>query len=201
MASRCFTDPLDPADDVCDTCYGNYCLEHLVHAKGRKNPICIECALRLSGVRSGGKIPPVDDPKTAASRRAELKRDSQKERPVFLYFDDPDANLVREPEVYESSLTQAPAFSPETPTSTTPAADIGSPYTAPVNETSSDDTVEVRDLPMRPPSGDGNNHVESERLPPVITTQSTILDQIVKDKQNRAEQLAQEMADRLENTP
>ncbi|MGI9614386.1 MAG: hypothetical protein ACR2QO_15855, partial [Acidimicrobiales bacterium] len=88
MNGRCETDPLDKAVDVCDRCYGEFCDSHLLRPKGRKHPLCGECALMASGVRGTSKIVLRGDRKTAKKRRKELlEAGSPTDSRVFEFFD------------------------------------------------------------------------------------------------------------------
>ena len=91
MYGRCETDPFDQATDVCDSCYGEFCAACMVRTKGRKHPICKECAIVASGVRPGAKPLLRGSKKTAAERRRALQ-DAPAAARTFEYFDDePDA--------------------------------------------------------------------------------------------------------------
>ena len=88
MNGRCETDPLDKAVDVCDRCYGEFCDSHLLHPKGRKHPLCSECALMASGVRGSSKVVYRGARKTAKKRRKELQEATESaEAHVFEFFD------------------------------------------------------------------------------------------------------------------
>jgi len=62
-----------------------------------------------------------------------------------------------------------------------------------------------RRAPARPSTNKDlakSKHIDNpslEALPPVITKQGTILDQIVQEKQHRAQRLAEEIANRIES--
>ena len=88
MNGRCETDPLDRAVDVCDSCYGEFCQQCLIQPRGRRHPLCTDCALALSGVR-GHVSPQVrGDRRTAKERRTELKASAaQDDEQVFRFFD------------------------------------------------------------------------------------------------------------------
>lgn len=191
MSGRCLTDPLDPADDVCDICYGEYCQEHLVHAKGRRHPICLQCALRLSGVRSGDKAPRNGNPKTVKRRRHELKNDANKQRPDFIYFDDPDAKLLAKPAKFGANLPP--------PTHRSPPSE--SPEDLAEESAESTSSPDTDTKPKNKARAQRSTDSEEERDPvellaPVIANKGTVLDRIVEDKRQRAQRLAQEVADR-----
>ena len=85
MNGRCETDPFDQARNVCGLCYGEFCLSCLVNVKGRKHPLCKECAIIASGIRAGAK-PTMRGPK----RTAPARRKALLEAPVqdsFQFFD------------------------------------------------------------------------------------------------------------------
>ncbi len=85
MNGRCETDPFDQAVNVCPSCYGEFCPQCLVKTRGRKHPLCRECAIVASGVRSGAKPVPRGDRKTAKKRRTALQKAPVAES--FRYFD------------------------------------------------------------------------------------------------------------------
>ncbi len=233
MAGRCYVDPLDAADDVCGICFGNFCEQHLAHTKGRKHPTCLECTLRLSGVRSGGTIAPVGDPKTAKDRRAELKSQTNKEGPTFVYFNEQRSEPMTQSGMGEPSSTRTYEPAQPNPTQPNPAqpnpAEVEPAATPADGETTQDPTNKKPNVvpplattaapsfePIDQDDGfedkafspqelirQANLHEEPlyDQLPPVVAEGGTVLDQIVRDKQGRAERLAQEMSERLESTP
>lgn len=90
MNGRCETDHLDQAVDVCDSCYGEFCDRCLVWPKGRRHPVCTECALIASGVRTGERPPPLGSRRTAKKRRKALKASVEQTMTgadTFAYFD------------------------------------------------------------------------------------------------------------------
>ena len=93
MNGRCETDPFDQAIDVCGSCYGEFCRNCLVTTKRRKRPMCKDCAIVASGVRTGAKPTIRGDKKTADERRSALQ--SAPEQESFQYFD--EAPLVADP--------------------------------------------------------------------------------------------------------
>jgi hypothetical protein len=95
MNGRCETDPLDRAVDVCDRCYGEFCNDHLLRPKGRKHPLCSDCALTASGVRGSGKVTLRGERKTAKKRRKELHDAVTSDEQVFDFFDaDPSTKII-----------------------------------------------------------------------------------------------------------
>lgn len=99
MNGRCETDPLDRAVDVCDSCFGEFCDNCLLRPKGRRHPVCTECALIASGVRRPLEPRILGAKRTAKKRRAALKKQDGEETPVFEYFDAGDPLDVVEPPV------------------------------------------------------------------------------------------------------
>ena len=87
MNGRCETDPLDRAIDVCDSCYGEFCDACLVRPKGRRHPVCTDCAIIASGVSRESQPDPRGSKRTAKKRRAALKAQPNAEEAVFTYFD------------------------------------------------------------------------------------------------------------------
>lgn len=90
MNGRCETDPLDGAVDVCDSCYGEYCDNCLVRPKGRRHPVCTDCALIASGVRGNAKPKLIGSKRTAKKRREALSAQPDDPSTVFQYFDSED---------------------------------------------------------------------------------------------------------------
>lgn len=72
MNGRCETDPFDQAINVCGMCYGEFCQSCLVMVRGRKHPLCKECAIVSAGLRAGGKAAVRGSRKTANARRQAL---------------------------------------------------------------------------------------------------------------------------------
>ena len=108
MNGRCDNDPLDPADNVCDLCGGDFCEACLITPKGRKKPWCKKCALDRSGVRGGVKTQKKSSKREARSRRKELNETrDQREDGRFVFFDEPESDFevrdLGEPEVEEPS--------------------------------------------------------------------------------------------------
>ena len=87
MNGRCETDPLDMAVDVCDRCYGEFCESHLVRPKGRRHPLCSDCALAVSGVRGSTKVELRGERRTAKKRRTALRNAVPDDEHVFEFFD------------------------------------------------------------------------------------------------------------------
>lgn len=96
MNGRCETDPLDKAVDVCDRCYGEFCDSHLLHPKGRKYPLCSECALVASGVRGNSKVVHRGDRKTAKKRRKQLLEAAASGETQFFEFFDQEARSAEQ---------------------------------------------------------------------------------------------------------
>jgi len=89
MNGRCETNPLDPAINVCDSCYGEFCDSCLVNPGGRKHPICRDCALAASGVRGRTRVSPKGSRKSAKERRKKLKEaGATPSTQGFQYFDE-----------------------------------------------------------------------------------------------------------------
>ena len=84
MNGRCENDPFDQARNVCGLCYGEFCPTCLVDVKGRKHPLCRECAIAASGVRAGAKPVNRGPKRTAAARRKALQEAPAQEN--FQYF-------------------------------------------------------------------------------------------------------------------
>jgi len=87
MNGRCETDPVDQAVNVCGMCYGDYCQACLLKMKGRRHPVCKDCARTSSGVSKNAKIEPKGSRGTAKKRREEYA-DAAHEKPEFVYFDE-----------------------------------------------------------------------------------------------------------------
>lgn len=89
MNGRCETDPLDRAINVCDSCYGEFCASCLVSPKGRRHPICTECAIAASGVRGRADVTLRGPKKSAKKRREELANvePDPMDEEVFTFFD------------------------------------------------------------------------------------------------------------------
>ncbi len=108
MNGRCDNDPLDPADNVCDLCGGDYCSSCLITPKGRKKPWCKKCALDRSGVRGGVKTQKKSSKRDARNRRKELTETrGEREDGRFVFFDEPESEFeirdLGEPEPEESA--------------------------------------------------------------------------------------------------
>ncbi len=86
MNGRCETDPFDQAVDVCQSCYGEFCSACLLVPKGRKHPVCKDCAVISSGVRPGAKHPVRGERKTLKQRRKHLR--AQPSQDTFRFFDE-----------------------------------------------------------------------------------------------------------------
>jgi hypothetical protein len=86
MNGRCETDPLDRAEDVCDSCYGEFCGRCLIYLPGRRYPFCTDCALLASGVRGRSK-PPERGSRRTAKKRREALRAADADEHGFRYFD------------------------------------------------------------------------------------------------------------------
>lgn len=127
MYGRCETDPFDQATDVCDSCYGEFCAACMITTKGRKYPICKECAIIVSGVRPGAKPLLRGSKKTANKRRKALK-DAPPAPRNFEYFD--DAAAAEPAEEWANSVTSDQADDP------------------PIVEAQNEVEVEVVDPPM-----------------------------------------------------
>lgn len=107
MNGRCDNDPLDPADNVCDLCGGDFCISCLITPKGRKKPWCKKCALDRSGVRGGVKTKKKSSKRDARSRRKELTETrGERDDGRFIFFDEPESEFevrdLGEPEPEES---------------------------------------------------------------------------------------------------
>ncbi len=85
MNGRCAIDPFDQAVDVCDMCFGEFCVDCLVETKRRKHPICKGCAVIAAGVRAKPKPVMRGSKKTAKERRKALRSAPIEER--FQFFD------------------------------------------------------------------------------------------------------------------
>ena len=72
MNGRCENDPFDQARNVCGLCYGEFCPNCLLDVKGRKHPLCKECAVISSGIRGGSKQAIRGPKRTADARRKAL---------------------------------------------------------------------------------------------------------------------------------
>ncbi len=95
MNGRCETDPLDQAVDVCDSCFGEFCHACLVRPKGRRHPVCTDCALIASGVRTGAQPERRGSKRSVKKRREALKENATSETKVFEYFDtEPSADTA-----------------------------------------------------------------------------------------------------------
>ncbi len=102
MNGRCDNDPLDPTDDVCDLCGGEFCSGCLVATTKRNKAIaCKSCTMINSGVRPG-KITRVRSKREAKKRREEIQDEHNTMRAEgrFVFFDegDGDAEADHEPE-------------------------------------------------------------------------------------------------------
>jgi hypothetical protein len=89
MNGRCETDPLDRAEDVCESCYGEYCRACLIYLPGRRHPYCTECALAISRVRGRARPQERGSRRTAKQRRAALAAAGTGDEHRFRFFDDP----------------------------------------------------------------------------------------------------------------
>lgn len=85
MNGRCETDPFDQAINVCGLCYGEFCQSCLVSVRGRKHPLCKDCAILSAGLRAGAKPASRGSRKTAKARRQALAEAPRQEG--FQYFE------------------------------------------------------------------------------------------------------------------
>lgn len=92
MNGRCENDRTDLAVDVCERCYGEYCEPCLVRPKGRKHPMCRECALAVAGVRGSSQRAERGSKRTVKERRASLRERVAKGLDRFEYFDEQQPN-------------------------------------------------------------------------------------------------------------
>ncbi len=123
MNGRCETDSLDRAVDVCDSCYGEFCRSCLVVPRGRRHPLCTDCALVLSGVRGHSSPQQRGERGTVKQRRAELKAAAETtDDQVFQFFDTESASSTPAPprlgKVRRSRKPTRPASSPTAPAET-----------------------------------------------------------------------------------
>jgi hypothetical protein len=95
MNGRCENDPIDQAVDVCESCYGEFCEGCLVKPKGRRHPVCTDCALIAAGVRNGERPERLGSKKSVKKRRADLRAQAPDQTKVFQYFDLGDTRRER----------------------------------------------------------------------------------------------------------
>jgi hypothetical protein len=72
----CDKHEFDPAIDVCGRCLREFCGECVVYPFGTAElPYCVTCAVDVSGVRTGSKLPPLTrrQRRLALDRRRELR--------------------------------------------------------------------------------------------------------------------------------
>jgi len=91
MNGRCASDPLDQAIDVCDVCYEEFCQSCLVTIRGRKHPLCRECALSVAGIKGRTRRKRRGSRRTAKRRRQQLADAARDRNPSFAFFNDPPA--------------------------------------------------------------------------------------------------------------
>lgn len=113
MNGRCHNDPMDFAEDVCDSCGEQFCSSCLVLPRGPKGPpYCTHCAMALSGVRNRRLVKPRSRSEIRKRRkalRAELAgRDSGEkiEFPGTDLINGPVLDPSPEHEVMETSNTK-----------------------------------------------------------------------------------------------
>ena len=149
MNGRCETDPLDRAVDVCDSCYGEFCSACLVQPKGRRHPICSECALIAAGVRAGAQPDRRGSRRSSKKRRAALKEQFTDEPKLFEFFDAVGSDDDPAPEPEPTDETSEPRAN-------------GDPEPEPTDETGQDESVPEQDSG---PIGDLASAPEPEEAP------------------------------------
>ena len=98
MNGRCENHLLELAANVCDSCYGEFCDECLKQPGSRKHPICTDCILLASGVRTGAKTERRGEKRTARSRRKALQERQGSLPGAFRFFDeDQPSGVASEP--------------------------------------------------------------------------------------------------------
>ena len=70
MNGHCDFHTYERAVDVCGLCYADICTSCALQLKGRKDPVCKDCALVVSGVRGSAKPEVRGDRRTVKDRRA-----------------------------------------------------------------------------------------------------------------------------------
>ncbi|MEM8926115.1 MAG: hypothetical protein AAGD35_21625 [Actinomycetota bacterium] len=87
MNGRCENHPLELATNVCNSCYGEFCSDCYTQPKRRKHPLCTDCVLIASGVRSRKYLEIKGEKKTAKKRRQEITARSDELPGTFNFFD------------------------------------------------------------------------------------------------------------------
>ncbi len=98
MNGHCDFHTFERAVDVCGICYGDLCRNCALPLKGRKDSVCKDCALAVSGVRGGSKPEVRGDRRTVKQRRQEYAAAGPPED-FFQFFDAdlPDDALIPPP--------------------------------------------------------------------------------------------------------
>ncbi len=110
MNDRCHNDPMDFADDVCDSCGEPFCQSCLVYPRGaRKAPLCTRCAMALSGVRN--RRPAKQISRSEVKRRRKQLQEVIATAEVRVPVSFSGADLIAGPELEEASeLDEPPAI-------------------------------------------------------------------------------------------
>ncbi len=86
MNGHCDFHTFERAVDVCGLCFGDLCHNCALPMKGRKDTVCKECTLAVSGVRGSAKPKPRGDRRTVKQRRKEYA-EAEPAEDFFQYFD------------------------------------------------------------------------------------------------------------------
>ncbi len=99
MNGHCDFHTFETAVDVCDLCYGDLCRSCALPMKGRKDRVCKDCALTVSGIRGNGRPEVRGDRRTVKSRR-KAYASAEEPEDFFQFFDadlPPDALVTQVP--------------------------------------------------------------------------------------------------------
>ena len=131
MNGHCDFHTFEKAVDVCGLCYGDLCRRCVLPMKGRKDVVCKDCALTVSGVRGAAK-PQIRGERRTVKERRKAYAEAGPAEDYFQFFDedlDPaDLTVVaNDPTVAKSAETAAAsAHNSETTEDDLSGDDVGS---------------------------------------------------------------------------